>query len=282
MKKKINFLLIVFLIVVSSSYLEAYPEFSHLASSRVSIEDPFEFHVPSPLDIIADQSPPTHTPDLSRFPNLEDRAQDFVLESKQLEIDGFPGAFNPTVVRWRGALLMAFRVRNERLSNDKIGMIWLDENLDQKGSAYILDVPPYKSDIPSKQQDPRLIVIGENLYMSYSNVIRGQISPEVRRAFLTRIHFDGVHFYTDTPEGLYAFEGEKEQRWEKNWTPFEYNGDILLTYSITPHRILKPIIGTQSCEDFSLSDQKINWKWGSLRGGTQLYMIENEYFGFFH
>lgn len=283
MNKILHHILLTALFLCSISLLQAYPEFSRLVSTQANIEDPYEYHIPSPIDCIAEPSLETPPPDLDRYEDLDLRAQSWVLETKQLKIQEYPYSFNPTIVRWHGSLLMAFRIRDARgVHNNEIGMIWLDENFDLKGSPYVLNVPEYKSEIPSKQQDPRLIVIGDDLYMVYSNVIKGQISPEVRRVYYTKVHFDGICFYTDPPEGILSFEGEKEQRWEKNWSPFEYNGELLLEQNLSPHRVMKPIAGTQSSETFSLSDKKLFWKWGVLRGGTQAYFVEGEYLSFFH
>ena len=41
--------------------------------------------------------------------DLEERSQEFVLEIKKIEIPNHPHSFNPSIVRWRGALLMSFR-----------------------------------------------------------------------------------------------------------------------------------------------------------------------------
>lgn len=249
-------------------------------SVDIEIFDPYEFHLPTAVEPIPET---LIIPDLSSCVDLEESAQDFVLESKQIFIEEYPTAFNPTIVRWNGALLMAFRIRHPKTgSTDKIGMVWLDENFDLNGPTYVLEVPPYPSTVPSKQQDPRLIVIGDQLYMVYSNIIRGIISQEVRRMFITKVYFDGIQFYTDAPEGIFYFEDEKEARWEKNWVPFDYEGEMYLAYSIAPHRILKPLFGTNSCESFASSKSAFDWKWGYPRGGTQAYKDGDKYLSFFH
>lgn len=45
---------------------------------------------------------------LESLVNLEDNAQDFVLETKRIEIPGYPNAFNPSIVRWRGGGITEF------------------------------------------------------------------------------------------------------------------------------------------------------------------------------
>lgn len=221
--------------------------------------------------------------DYSSYIDLEKLAQPFVLESKEIKFEAYPTAFNPTIARWKGSLLLSFRIRHPVTgSTDQIGMVWLNEDFVPQGEPVVLEVPPYPSTLPSKQQDPRLIPVGEDLYMVYNNVIKGEIRKEVRRILIAKVHFDNGKFYTDPPEMILSFEGEKEQRCEKNWTPFVYDGELYLIYSLTPHRILRYLPGTGSCETFSTTSSQISWPWGALRGGTQAYLIDGKYMSFFH
>lgn len=264
-----------------------------LAMTALTVEGHSYFHPSSPYHDLLDypcevsvqENPSKDAPeiDLTGYIDLESADQDFVLESKQICIKEYPTAFNPSIVRWKGSLLMCFRTWHPiTKSTDDIGMIWLDDDFNIKSPPTILQVPVYPTGIPSKKQDPRLIVVKDRLYMILNNVIKGAVSPEVRRMFFTEIHMDGDRLYTDPLEGFLNFEGEREQRWEKNWAPFEYNGELLLEYSHAPHRILRPVPGTSSCQEFSTSKCKPEWPWGILRGGTQAYLDGDKYIGFFH
>lgn len=44
--------------------------------------------------------------------NLEDIAHDYVLETKQIMLPQYPHAFNPSIVRWRGKILLSFQSRS--------------------------------------------------------------------------------------------------------------------------------------------------------------------------
>lgn len=251
-----------------------------------------------PTDIIYDYPNITSIPDVSEpkvIPlvqpastcdegiNLEDASQDFVLESKQIIIKEYPNAFNPTIVRFQGKLLMCFRTYEPvTKSTDNIGMVWLDENFELESAPSILQVPVFPTGMVSKKQDPRLIVVGDKLIMVLNNSIKGVLIPEVRRMFLTEIHLSGDQFYTDPLEPLFNYQGEREQRWEKNWTPFVYDGELLLAYSLFPHRILRPLTSLGICEEFALTNSSFNWNFGHIRGGTQAYLDGDKYLGFFH
>ena len=41
--------------------------------------------------------------------DLEKKPQDFVLETIKISVPDYPHAFNPSIIRWQGRLLMSFR-----------------------------------------------------------------------------------------------------------------------------------------------------------------------------
>jgi predicted GH43/DUF377 family glycosyl hydrolase len=214
--------------------------------------------------------------------DLEKNVPEFVLESKEIKIPNYPYAFNPSITLWQEKMLMSFRIRDAkaRLTN-KIGLIWLDENFNPASSPYILELSMNSSVTLSKQQDPRLITIGDSLYIVYSDALPGILIPEVRRMFIAQVHFYGEKFFTYAQEGLFYFENEDERRWEKNWVPFEYQGNLLLAYSLKPHRILR-LLGLGKCETYASTSNSINWNWGILRGGTPALLDGDQYLSFFH
>src|SRR5690348_3844790 len=73
--------------------------------------------------------------------NLEQNAQPFVVETKQINIPGFPCAFNASIVRWHDKLLMCFRVRDKNMiSTFQIGCVWLDDAFNVISEPYILEI----------------------------------------------------------------------------------------------------------------------------------------------
>ncbi len=240
----------------------------------------------------------------SDFIDLEkEMMDDFVLETKKIEIPGYPDAFNPSIIRWNSSLLLSFRLGKSRDFNPEdqnqvlmsfrirdpisgstngIGLVILDEDFNLKSSPQVLDIPHTNPEFALRQQDPRLVAIGERLFIVYSNMIEGSCLPEIRRMFFAELFYNGEEFYTGVPECIVKFDGESESRWQKNWVPFDYEGELYLAYSLVPHKILKPIVGTGSCETAASSLGLIKWKWGVLRGGTQALLDEGEYLSFFH
>lgn len=216
----------------------------------------------------------------SHFRDLEEGIQDFVLETKQIIIPGFPGAFNASLVRWRDSLFLSFRVRNAAmLSTFEMGLVQLDDNFNIISEPKILAIYGNAAAF-SKHQDPRLIVLRDELYIVYSSFVT--IDQMVtRRMVVAKIEPCDDGFCINNPIGLLFFDGASS-RWEKNWVPFCYNNNLLLAYSLIPHRIFKPLIEFGVCPTVSSSASTIDWSWGELRGGTPALLDDDRYLAFFH
>lgn len=215
--------------------------------------------------------------------NLNIKSQDFILETKRIQVPEHPYIFNPSIVRWNNAFLMSFRVHDNLVHTAKpIGLVWLDKNFNVISKSYTLKIRNAKEHTTFvhkkskiEDQDPRLITIDNHVYMVYSNF-------RVGRMFIAELQFDGTDFFLDNPECLLNFDDSKPNLIEKNWVPFEYNKKLLLSYSIAPHKVFLPLQGTESCKTVSCSPKEIPWKWGTLRGGSPALKVDGKYLAFFH
>lgn len=217
--------------------------------------------------------------------DLEALSQDFVLETKRIEIKGFPHAFNPSIIRWRGFPLLCFRVViDPKMSSltSMMGLVWLDDALNPIGAPQLLDIRTDGSQVPPRVDDARLITIDDHLLLVYSDNPDPKISKGGFRMCIAEVDFDGEHFYIENIERLTRFEGESKDRREKNWTPFEYEKNLLLVYSIVPHKIMSPIFGAEACQTLFSTEASFDWNWGELRGGTQGLLDNGQYLAFFH
>ncbi len=212
--------------------------------------------------------------------DFEDNLSEFVLETKRIEVPGFPDAFNPSIISWRGYILMSFRfIPDPKYSfTSHLGLIFLDDDFKAMGRPYILHLRDFP---PCRAEDARLIIVGEQLYMVYSDNSEEKISKGGFRMHIAELHFDGEQFSVENIERLSRYEGESREVREKNWVPFVYNGELLLAYSIAPHRIFRPI-ADDFCETLCLTQSSIQWNWGNLRGGTQAQIVDGQYLAFFH
>lgn len=227
--------------------------------------------------------------------DIESLAQDYVLETKQIFLSDFPEAFNASIVRWQGRLLMCFRILEEGSSFPSsainstglshIGIVWLDSEFNPISNPQILkfgQTSPTCSN-ECRADDARLVTIGDTLYLVYSDNRDKEVTEGGFRVYLVELEVDGDRVEIIHEEPLLKFEDESPQRREKNWVPFDYNGEFLLAYSLNPHKIFLPELGAQSCQTVATTWIENVWPCGELRGGTPAIKIDDEhYLAFFH
>ena len=125
--------------------------------------------------------------------------------------------------------------------------------------------------------------MGKKLYLVYSDNEDEQITRGGFRVYVAQLQWNGKGFAIKHVERLSSFEGHDPSKREKNWVPFDSDGELLLSYSIAPHYVLKPLLGhTEHCVSHALSETAIDWQWGELRGGTPGIKYGDHYLAFFH
>lgn len=212
------------------------------------------------------------------------KKQDFILEETQIKVPGYPDAFNPSLVRWHdGRLLMSFRARNPLTQEaNLIGFVWLDESFKPQDKATLLTVIGGLRLKKTREQDPKLVKVDDRYYLVYNNIYKDD-DVEARRMVVAELNYDGCNFSIIDPQYLFRFQGDKQNEWrEKGWTPFDFKGTLLLSYSLNPHRVLRPLLYSDECETIAETAFRSNWDWGNPRGGTPFLRDGDHYFGFFH
>ena len=217
------------------------------------------------------------------FPDFSNRVQNFVLEEKQIVIPEYPDAFNPSIVRWKdGNLLLCFRARDPLTQSPHLmGFVWLNEDYEPVSNPSILKIEGGQALKVSRAQDPKLFTVGNQYYIAYNNLLSDD-DLETRRMLVAPLHeFLGMFFIIE-PQYLLNFTGDPKNWREKNWSPFDYHGKVMFSYSLNPHRVFLPTLTDNSCRTMALTNSNITWPWGELRGGTPSILDGNEYFGVFH
>ncbi|MES2504620.1 MAG: hypothetical protein V4534_07065 [Myxococcota bacterium] len=212
-------------------------------------------------------------------------ADGVVIASHQIHIPGYPEAYNGSIVRWNNELLMTFRITPDRKDKFKsfIGIIKLNNQLVPVGHPQMLHIRQYVAPGPCRAEDGRLIVVGTRLYLVYSDNPYEKVNRGGFRLYVSELRNIHGKFEAAYSERISFFEGEDYNIREKNWTPFEYHGQLLLAYSIEPHRVCRPRLdGSGLCDNYTLSAHKSGWSWGSVRGGSSAQKVENQFLGFFH
>lgn len=212
--------------------------------------------------------------------DLEEYPSDFVLGNTQVLVPGYPYAFNPSIIRWEGRLLMSFRVMDPisasaTSSRSRIGLVWLDESFRAASTPQILMF----NEPNLHPEDGRLIACDDALYLIYNGT-----SNQLVLMYVAQLEYDGLQFQIIHNECLSTFDEITNATRQKNWVPFVFENSLHLAYKLRPHTIFKPLLDQSGiCNTISSTNPSLVWDWGEMRGGTQaLPLDESTNLAFFH
>jgi predicted GH43/DUF377 family glycosyl hydrolase len=217
--------------------------------------------------------------------DLSQLAQNFVLETKQIHIPGYPDAFNPTIIRYNSSTILLFRIRDPfTTATNQMGAILLDKDFNPIGFPQKVKIPISDLNLKPMTQDPKLFQLNNELYMAYNDMISLPGVEQNRRMFIAKLRFneEGSILQVEESYPILHFEGKNSHRQEKNWSPFVWNEKMFLVYSLLPHRILNYHSSLLKSETIANTTGSIKWSWGELRGGTPAEVVDEENLSFFH
>jgi predicted GH43/DUF377 family glycosyl hydrolase len=173
--------------------------------------------------------------------------------------------FNPSIIRWRGRLLIAWR-KGWFSARMWIGELSEDHRLlwgrEMDFSRF------WRLTEDDWLEDPRLVVAGEKVLVVFTYVKR----PDIFMALAT---------LDDALEvGDCRIFDTAHRTWEKNWQFFEHDRVLRAIYYPNPHTV-----GWKAGDEFRMpaaDGARLPWAWGEVRGGTPPVRVGDEYFSFFH
>lgn len=223
--------------------------------------------------------------DQSHWQNLEETLDPCVIQTKQIKVPGYPDAFNASLLAWgdKGWLLcFRHKERVDGVWRASMGLVTLSEHFEVNGPISLLDTGSHLS------ADPRLIEVNGSIYIVYSDIsIAALLAPVLGAKNILEVvvgkieERDGV-FSIHSISHLTDYPGRIANRVEKNWVPFEYAGQLFLSYNIEPHIIFRRPFENETCELYTKSTTPLKWKWGVVRGGTPAILINGKYLSVFH
>ncbi|MFI0434863.1 MAG: hypothetical protein ACH350_03920 [Parachlamydiaceae bacterium] len=224
-----------------------------------------------------------------RLPGEKKESQDIVTSIKKIILPEFPYAHNPSLVDTDEGLLLSFRYVPDLLAPwiSYIGVVFLNEDFEPISKPQLLNTRVGNPLIPSQSEDARLISYQGNLYVLYNDnhTLVNPTFEHRRDMYIARLFYQDQQFTLSEPLKLYHHEKYYSQKWQKNWVPFVWDDALLLSYSLRPHEVLYPDLTSGRSIPFVISEfgnQKWEWKWGQLRGGTPALLVDDEYLAFFH
>lgn len=190
--------------------------------------------------------------------------------------------YNPAVTRFRGRLLMVYRVDFgfEKPFRVAAAICQLDEHLQVvPGSVVALsDTIRCEAD---NHYDARFLVFGERLFVHFNN----DWNTVPNQIFLVELDPDTLQ--ARSAARILELAGPR-QPCEKNWILFEYNGELLAIYQIDPHVILRLDLkdsGLIRCQPAYRSEwdtTAYSGRYGPPRGGTPPVRLGENYVSIFH
>lgn len=229
------------------------------------------------------------------FLKPSDQKNEIVKSTKEIHLQEYPGAWNPSIVKFQEGYLLTFRWAPRRVEEpwvSYIGLILLNDSLDPITKPELLDTRVGNTATPSQSEDARVVYFGDKLYIVYNDNV-DLVFPsnwERRDMYIAELIYENGNFSLSEPLCLKYKAKYRDRPWQKNWTPFEWNGQLMLSYSINPHEILVPDLTTGHCIPYDVASNHIPqeswlfkaWEYNSLRGGSPALLIDGEYLAFFH
>lgn len=184
-------------------------------------------------------------------------------------------AYNPSVCRFGGNLLMAYRFQPLPDPNDedlRSSILLCRVTDDMRGTEEHVAVEGLRG---LHQEDPRLFIHDGKLHLAYS-VARYPAHGfwgchmELAQLKKTKAGWKAAFHY---PLNLGANRADKE----KNWQFFSRNGSLCCVYKIVPHVIFDIAEGTARGFEYQPP-----WRIGTPHGGTPPVSVDGFWFSFFH
>lgn len=206
-----------------------------------------------------------------------------IKETKRIELEEFPEAFNPSILPFKEGYLCSFRYTPDPLIQPHIsyiGIVLLDSEFHPTSPPKILNTRFVNNHISSQSEDARLFSYRGRIFLLFNDnpAIENPSYSDPRDIYIAELTPD---LELSIPLKLF-YNRNKHQLWQKNWIPFEWKKNLFLAYSISPHEILQPNFFDGECFCSHLTESPQYWAQGVLRGGTPALFVDGEYLSFFH
>ena len=201
--------------------------------------------------------------------NLSDKTG-LVIDRKKIKIENVDNPINLSIIEDNDAFLAVFRVNDKDTSN--IGICKFDKEFNQISKHKIIDVKSKNA------EDPRIFKIKNEYYIIYNDKVLIEHNYRIMKIAKLTKDFD-AEFITSLD--LYI------NTMEKNWVPFEDNGNLYLAYGLVPHKIMHLKDTKKNSLDHLIFEDgkcysRFFWEYGDPRGGTPACKTKDGYLAFFH
>lgn len=178
----------------------------------------------------------------------------------------FPFGYNPSIIRYRGRILMAYRWHPRNGPSTELAISELDEKFNVKVNDRIQLNPA-----PVSAEDPRLFIFKDELYVSYvESEWPKRLSGIIKYGLLAE---DSPWRVVEVKQPSLKNDGSLVQ---KNWVFFEHSPALCCIYSSSPRYEVYDLTHLQAHTDY-----EVRWPYGEIRGGA-VVAYQDKYIRFFH
>jgi len=186
-----------------------------------------------------------------------------------------PGAYNPSIIRFRGRLVMVFRFHETTLKT-KLGIVELDEKFNVvSGEALQLD-----EDETLSTEDPRLFIWKGELWLSY--VLSTWPNFPSSQVKICRLYKPDRWRFSDKDQYFLP----DRQTMEKNHLPIIHDDVFNIVYRSNQPQEGNPSDLSQIIyspfEKREMKTPALRWAYGEIRGGTVPLPYDGKLISFFH
>jgi predicted GH43/DUF377 family glycosyl hydrolase len=201
---------------------------------------------------------------------------------------------NPSFTIWKNSLVMSYRKEEH-----KVRVVWFPMSSIKSGKKMYLEISKYFKHFdeyvadPSlavsldidNAEDPRLLSIAsptksfdEKLFVAYASRYPKK-KPEIKMDYAQLFPSAGGINLTDIIK--VDFGNEFPQQDQKNWSPFQYEDQLLFVQSVIPHRVVvcdieqgrSWIAQGRTVGLSEIPGPSYRWDFGELRGGSPAVRI---------
>ncbi len=212
-----------------------------------------------------------------------------ILDTRQINIPGYPNAYNPSIIPYQEGYLLSFRFISKypvklknpfRTDTSFIGVVKLDKNFNvSEESVQLLNIASYAPKFSLTAEDGRLFNVGNQIFLFFNDLPLLETKGKTAMYFGEIIEERGIFVLKERAKLLSYFHAAPV---EKNWSPFVSGDKLYLIYSDRPRVILEVDLNTGYCQEVARSNFNWNWTLGEIRGGTPAYLVGDQFLTFFH
>ena len=211
-----------------------------------------------------------------------------IVSNQKIKIPGYPNAYNPSLIPYKGGYLLSFRFisRYPEMAKNKfradasfVGLARLDRNFKvSEKTVQLLNIVSYSSKFSLSAEDARLLSVGSRIFIFFNDLPSQSLGGFAM--YFGELVEERGRFVLKEPAKLLDYPYAIQV--EKNWSPFFSEDRLYVIYSDQPRIVLEVDVETGYCREVTRSFVNWNWNLGEIRGGTPAYLTNDSFLTFFH